>query len=105
VPARQTTTQRGLGWAHQQQVAALKRRHIDGTPCWWCGEGMYLSQPLDGDHSIARAHGGTVADRLLHRACNIERGDGRRDHLRPALGGKADEQLVEDRSRWCVLQW
>jgi hypothetical protein len=46
---------------------------------------MYRSQALDADHSHARAHGGTRADRLLHAKCNKERGDGSRDHLRPAL--------------------
>ena len=43
------------------------------------------SGSLSGDHSIARANGGTVTDRLVHNLCNKRRGDGRRDHLRPAL--------------------
>ncbi|MBZ4619378.1 hypothetical protein GBO18_05235 [Mycobacterium avium subsp. hominissuis] len=30
----------------------------------------------------------SVADRLLHGPCNSERGDGSRDHERPALTGK-----------------
>lgn len=42
---------------------------------------------LAADHTQARAHGGHKADRLLHGLCNKERGDGRRDHLRPALTG------------------
>ncbi|WP_307677173.1 hypothetical protein [Nocardia pseudovaccinii] len=67
---------------------------------------MHLAQGLDGDHSIARAHGGTVADRLLHSWCNRERGDGSRDHLRPALTGKPIEDKAEadDRAAWCVMQ-
>ncbi len=40
---------------------------------------------LAADHSHARAHGGTIADRLLHDLCNKARGDGSRDHQRPAL--------------------
>lgn len=85
---RRTTTQRGLGHRHKQQVAALKRRHVDGTECWWCGEPMYLTQGLSGDHTVPRSQGGILADRLLHAQCNTERGDGHRDHLRPALTGK-----------------
>jgi hypothetical protein len=83
--ARITTTQKGLGWAHQKQAAKLKRQHIDGTPCWWCGEPMHLTQQLDADHSHSRAHGGTQADRLMHSPCNKQRGNGDNDHLRPAL--------------------
>lgn len=50
---------------------------------------MYRSQDLDADHSVSRAAGGKLADRLLHAGCNSARGDGRRDHERPALGGNA----------------
>ena len=45
---------------------------------------------LSADHTIARAHGGTRADRLLHSLCNKRRSDGTRDHLRPALTGAVD---------------
>ncbi|MBF6411214.1 hypothetical protein [Nocardia farcinica] len=92
---RRTTTQRGLGWTHRQQVAGLKARHVDGTPCWWCDRPMYRDagrnwdrRTLEGDHSKARSLGGTRADRLLHSTCNRERGDGRRDHMRPAITGR-----------------
>jgi hypothetical protein len=63
---------------------------------------MHRHQQLDGDHSIARSRGGTVADRLLHAECNRARGDGSRDAQRPAVTGRADE-LVDDRARWCVM--
>lgn len=88
------TTEAGLGWQHQKQVARLKRTHIDGTPCWWCGEPMWGDgnrhrnpdgDKLSGDHSLARSHGGTRTDRLMHLACNRQRGNGDLDHLRPAL--------------------
>jgi hypothetical protein len=103
--ARRTTTQKGLGWRHQQERAQLLARHRDGASCWWCGEPMYrkAARNVDGevlaaDHSKARAHGGTTADRLLHGVCNKQRGDGSRDHLRPALtrtaGGWAGNSLA-----------
>jgi hypothetical protein len=80
-----TTTERGLGWQHQQQRAALLRCLTPGTPCWWCARPMFLWQRLSADHVQARAHGGRRAGRLLHRRCNEQRGDGSRDHLRPSL--------------------
>ncbi|MGW5377452.1 hypothetical protein ACWESM_18600 [Nocardia sp. NPDC003999] len=43
---------------------------------------------LEGDHSTPRSRGGRVADRLLHSTCNRQRGDGSRDHLRPAVTGE-----------------
>ncbi len=80
-----TTTARGLGHEHQKRRAKLLRSHIDGTPCAWCGEPMYLAQDLDADHSVPRALGGTHADRLLHAACNRSRGDGTRATMTRAL--------------------
>jgi hypothetical protein len=95
---RKATTQRGLGWAHRKRRTALLRSFVEGTLCWWCGKPMHSGQVLSADHSIPRALGGRVADRLLHAPCNIERGDGSRDHLRPAL-------LIHDRSRWTSREW
>lgn len=111
---RLTTTQRGLGHVHQQQVAALLRILEDGTPCWWCGKSMHRDRSLnwdgrqlEGDHSKARAVGGTMTDRLLHGTCNGQRGDGSRDDRRPALTGEAFEtrRSDEDRARWCLMGW
>jgi hypothetical protein len=82
---KDATTDRGLGWQHQKQRARLVARHVEGSLCWWCGEPMYRSQGLAADHSVARAKGGALADRLLHGPCNAQRGDGSRDHRRPAL--------------------
>ncbi|MCZ1075076.1 hypothetical protein [Rhodococcus sp. A5(2022)] len=112
-PRQKTTTQKGLGWAHQQQRTRLLRRHIDGAPCWWCGRPMFRDadrnfdgKPLAADHSHARAHGGTVADRMLHSKCNSDRQDGSRDHERPAVTGEPFAPAVEDdRARWCLLDW
>lgn len=92
---RKTTTQRGLGWDHQQQRARLMKAHADGTPCPCqpgCGPGclcadgplpMYRDprlnadgMPLEADHTLARSRGGTRADRLLLATCNRSRGAG-----------------------------
>lgn len=110
--ARKTTTQRGLGWQHQQQTASLKRKHVDGTACWWCSQPMYRDaarnfdgRVLEGDHTVSRAHGGTKTDRLLHGRCNGERGDGSKDNQRPAITGQRATTGDRDRARWCILDW
>lgn len=100
-----TTTQRGLGWRHQQRVAQLKRELVEGSPCWWCGEGLYLSQALHGDHEIPRSLGGQLPTRLLHAECNSARGDGRRDHLRPAITGQPISQRRRTDLGRRVLRW
>lgn len=91
----ESTTARGLGWKHQQQRERLLRGHRDGAACWWCDKAMFRDpklnwdgQPLEADHTESRSQGGTRADRLLHSVCNRQRGDGSRDHLRPALTGQ-----------------
>ncbi len=113
-----TTTQKRLGHDHQIHRTRLIARHVDGTPCWWCGRPMHRdrrknwdynpratrkdgkpdtsSGSLAGDHTRARAtHTNTVADRLLHGTCNKNRGDGARDDQRPAITQphNADTQL------------
>lgn len=100
-----TTTQRGLGWSHQVQRDHLLARHVEGTPCWWCGEPMFRSQGLAADHSVARANGGVRADRLLHEGCNKARGKGDRDHLRPAVTGTALDDGGDGRAQWTVMPW
>lgn len=118
---RTTTTAKSLGWVHQQARAALMRKHSDGAKCEWCGRPMYGdanrhknfdykagstnpdSGKLHADHSkMSRAEALRLglpvprADRLLHGACNIQRGDGGNDHLAVGAGGVAikTEQLV-----------
>ena len=73
-----TNKERGLGWSHQKRRAYLLRTLIPGSPCDLCNLPMYKSQDLDADHTIPRSQGGTMADRLVHRACNRSRGDGTR---------------------------
>lgn len=113
---RKTTTERGLGYRHRQAVEGLKRRHIDGSPCDWCGNPMYLdatrnwdyepnvpfSGGLQGDHGAmtrAEAHRQGVPvplpDRLLHRKCNQQRGDGVNDHLAAVNRGKTTTSTTE----------
>lgn len=95
------TTQRGLGWTHQQQRRRLLAVHRDGTPCPCldlddCGPGcpcraagrglpMFRDaalnpdgRALQADHTRARSKGGRTADRLLLATCNGSRGDGAR---------------------------
>jgi hypothetical protein len=100
--ASKTTTEKGLGWRHQQAVEDLKRKHKDGSPCDWCGREMFLdrtrnwdyspgvraSGSLQGDHSkmsrseaIRRGEKILPPDRLLHGECNRSRGVGGNDHL------------------------
>lgn len=104
-PAKSTTA-KGLGWPHQQQVKALRDKHVDGSPCWWCGRAMFLdaarnwdSQSLAGDHSVPRAAGGRRTDRLLHGYCNSARGDGSRDDTRPTITGTEVRIEALDRRR------
>lgn len=115
---KKTTTQRGLGWAHQKQVKYLLRIHVDGSPCWWCTQPMWRDRnlnwdgrQLEGDHSLARAHHkGTKADRLLHGECNRQRSDGTRDAQRPAVTGLPVGEWPtgedsDDRSQWCAMSF
>lgn len=88
------TTDKGLGWPHQQAVARLLRKLVDGTRCWWCGLPMHRDKhrnwdgkTLAGDHTVPRVHGGHLADRLLHGVCNSQRQDGRWDSQRPVVTG------------------
>jgi len=111
---RKTTTQKGLGHAHQQVRKRLLAKHVDGTECWWCAEPMFkeaTSNPdglaLAADHDVARVNGGIKASRLLHGACNSQRGDGSFDHLRPAVTGRpfSRDEDPDERSRWTLLDW
>ncbi len=56
---------------------------------------------LHADHTRARAHGGHLADRLLHATCNERRGDGTRN--------TSTEDITNDHSRnrhlWTRLDW
>lgn len=47
--------------------------------------GNWDTKPLAADHTLARANGGTMADRLLHSTCNAQRGAGDWDNQRPVV--------------------
>jgi 5-methylcytosine-specific restriction endonuclease McrA len=100
-----STTARGLGWDHQKIRRRLLARHVDGTPCEWCGEPMWKgTQELDADHTVSRSQGGRRADRLLHALCNRSRGDGTRDADRAPTAATVTDGWA-DRQQWCVLNW
>lgn len=73
-----TTTQRGLGAAHQRLREHLLRqlRRAGSLPCPRCPQLMYPWQELDLDHDqLPRALGGRPGEgRLAHRSCNRSAG-------------------------------
>lgn len=75
--ARGTTTQRGLGWDHQQVVRQL----LNGAlVCALCGEPGTPTDPLTGGHITARADGGTNEPgnyQPEHLSCNIRKSNSR----------------------------
>lgn len=104
-----TTTERGLGWRHQQERAALLAKLIPGQPCPLCGYPMYHpEQRLDLDHHIPRALGGEGPRRLVHARCNRRAGALLGAALRRArrasssVGGFSGEgcQFVRSSRRW-----
>jgi hypothetical protein len=92
---QRSRAQTGLDHQHDLNRGRLMVRHTDGRRCWWCGRPMYKDpkrnfdgHPLEADHSKSRSRygaGNTHADRLLHKKCNIQRGDGTHDDQRPTL--------------------
>lgn len=99
---RPSPAARGYNHVHTARANTLRRNHIDGTPCWWCGEPMYRDRTRNPDYDpdAVRSDGnpdttsgvlhadhveGPHATRLLHGKCNSARGDGSRDHERPSL--------------------
>lgn len=110
---------RGLDTTHRNNRQRAIDRHTDGIPCWWCGKPMFrdrtknhdynphairrdgkidtTSGALSHDHTRSRAKHGTTnnhANRLLHGLCNKQRGDGSRDHLRPAITRTTDTPVT-----------
>ena len=70
-----TTTQRGLGHAHQANRKRQRAALIPGTPCWRCGQPMWPHQQLDLDHLTARCFGGAGGPAVLaHMHCNRSAG-------------------------------
>lgn len=110
------TTERHLGWPHQQQRRALMAALVEGTscpclelddcgpgcPCRAAGHGLPMytdaelnpdGMPLEADHTTSRSRGGRTADRLLLATCNRSRGAGTR------------RVFTEDRPSWRTRDW
>lgn len=110
-----TRHQRGLGHDHDTNRARLIQRHTDGRRCWWCGRPMYKKpeknfdrHPLEADHSKSRSRygaGNTHADRLLHKTCNIQRGNGDHDDQRPTLIALQTQPTTPDDTPAVALSW
>jgi 5-methylcytosine-specific restriction endonuclease McrA len=66
------TTERGLGWAHQQRA---RQEISQDMTCWQCGQPATESDPITADHQTPRAQGGGDSPLLpAHRSCNSRRG-------------------------------
>lgn len=99
---------RSYGGRHKRIRRSLLARHIDGSPCDWCGKPMFKDpelnfdgNPLNADHVDPLANNPNgVATRLLHDRCNKQRKDGSRT---------APVQVVKDRmsnfSGDSVFEW
>lgn len=70
------------GQAHKKQRNSLLLHLRDGEQCGWCGRLMTRDMILHADHTIEGQH----ATRLLHAACNEQRGDGLEDYRAPIHG-------------------
>lgn len=73
---RGTTTQRGLGYTHQQLRARLLPTAY-GKPCPHCGRIMHRGMKLELDHIVPRMLGGTTTPtnvRIVCAACNHAHG-------------------------------
>jgi hypothetical protein len=80
-----TTTQRGLGYAHQADKRRLLKALRPGTPCPRCGQPMWPHQKLDRGHTVDRALGGTDSPgRLEHQHCSRSAGARLGNQLRRA---------------------
>lgn len=70
---RGTTTQRGLGWSHQQRAAQVT---AGVQVCPKCGQQPTKDNPITAHHTTARAKGGAESQlTALCRRCNSQIGD------------------------------
>lgn len=120
---RPTTSEKRLGWPHQEKRRRLLASHTDGTPCPCltpvddcgprcpcraAGHGLPMyrdparnpdGRALQADHTQARSRGGrALADRLLLATCNASRGDGTRT---PTPAGTT----TRTRPAWWTRDW
>lgn len=81
---RGTTSERGLGYAHQQERRRLLPLAYN-TSCPLCGWNMARTDRLDLDHVVPRAFGGSTeveGGRIVHAYCNRAEGPRVRRALR-----------------------
>jgi hypothetical protein len=112
-----TTEQRGLGWQHRKLRAALIPAAI-GRPCPLqgprCDRVMTDPKRMELDHTVPRALGGRVGDRIVCMPCNRGRGAAlgnklRQDRRRRVLGRirewpGAGVEIAADRSQTWVAR-
>ncbi|MCX4474825.1 hypothetical protein OOK41_31690 [Micromonospora sp. NBC_01655] len=93
-----TTTDRGLGWEHQQARARALAVLKPGTPCHKCGHPMdKATQKLDLDHLRPRVYGGTGGPRrLAHASCNRREGQAI-GQARRRVAARAQQPAVNSR--------
>jgi|SRR5215475_1659641 len=115
---RLTTTQRGLGAAHQRDRETMIAAMVDGTACprrSICGGLPMFSTPqaaaaaglprklwnVNADHVIPRALGGANGPKVLaHEHCNKSAGAVLGNKLRAARNAAQRAALTKPYSRW-----
>lgn len=95
---RRSTTERGLGYAHQQRRKRLSPPQ--GDPCPFCRTPLWPGQRLDADHAVPRTLGGKDSPlRWAHASCNRRAGARLGNALR--RGPRATQPAPRDTSvRW-----
>ena len=92
---KKTTTEKGLGYAHQKARKAMPAPK--GDPCPYCRRPMWEGQLLDLDHAIPRAFNGGGALRWAHASCNRSSGATLGNRLRKGKGRALPEVRWIDR--------
>jgi 5-methylcytosine-specific restriction endonuclease McrA len=103
-----TTTEKGLGWQHQQLRKALLAALVPGSRCPRCGEPMWPHfQDLDLDHAVPRVHGGGNGPRrLAHASCNRRHGAELTNQARAGVAyGTVRETASGSLERWGPHGW
>lgn len=104
---RRSTTEKGLGWRHQQERKALLASLVPGTRCPRCGEPMWPRfQDLDLDHAVPRAHGGAHGPkRLAHASCNRRHGAELTNQAKAGVEYGTIRETADGLERWGPHGW
>jgi 5-methylcytosine-specific restriction endonuclease McrA len=103
-----TTTEKGLGYAHQRLRAALLAALVPGSRCPRCGEPMWARyQALDLDHAVPRSQGGAAGpSRLAHASCNRRHGAQLANQARAGAAYGTVRETADGRlERWSAYGW